>query len=385
MSKSISRDRPEQDPCCGSSTASASRSAGPPARGARSERAEPYTRGWIDSHAGPVPRLATVLTRRDRLGTCKVRWGIGRNRYTVRPGLYGIGNPKPDSPLLATANYKLSVDRLRESLAGIDAWVLVLDTRGINVWCAAGKGTFGTDELERRLVEARAGVVVSHRKLILPQLGAPGVRAHEITKRTGFHVVYGPVRAEDLPEFLRSGLTATEEMRRVRFNLADRLTQVPVELTTGLKPLLLAIAAVAVLSPVVGRTLAPGRIGALALAHVSWMLVAYLAASVLSLALLPWLPGRPFSLKGLWIGLPLSVLCWIFFRASPALGVSAWGAAGWMILLPAITSFIAMNFTGSTPFTSLSGVKYEMRRAVPLQIFGAVVALALWITGAIVG
>ena len=79
----------------------------------------------------------------------KVRWGIGRMNYRVDPGLYSLGNPDALSPVLVSANYKMSFDRLRESLPGRNAWILVLDTDGVNVWCAAGKGTFGTEELTR--------------------------------------------------------------------------------------------------------------------------------------------------------------------------------------------------------------------------------------------
>lgn len=68
--------------------------------------------------------------------------------YTIDPGLYALGNPDESSPVLVTANYKLTFDRLRQSLPKLDAWVLVLDTKGINVWCAAGKGTFGTGEVK---------------------------------------------------------------------------------------------------------------------------------------------------------------------------------------------------------------------------------------------
>jgi len=310
-----------------------------------------------------------------------MRWGLGRDRYAVLPGLYGVGDPKPDSPVLVTANYKLSLDRLRSRLDGIDAWVMVLDTRGINVWCAAGKGTFGTQELERRIRETDLASVVSHRKLILPQLGAPGVSAHEITKRTGFRVLYGPVRAEDVPTYLHAGFQATEEMRRVRFDLKDRLNQVAVELTQGLKPLLLVLAAVVLLAAWASRPFSAGRTAEVALAYGFWVVAAYVAASILTPVLLPWLPGRAFSLKGFWIGLGLALLCGLFFRGFPSLQASGWATAGWMLLLPAVSSFIAMDFTGSTPFTSLSGVQYEMRRAVPLQILGTAAALALWITG----
>ena len=98
------------------------------------------------------------------------RLGINRGKHRVNPGLYALGNPTADSPVFVTANYALSFDVLRSSLYGIDCFILVLDTKGINVWCAAGKGTFGTEELAYRIEVTSLNQVVKHRKLILPQL-----------------------------------------------------------------------------------------------------------------------------------------------------------------------------------------------------------------------
>ena len=77
--------------------------------------------------------------------------------YKVDPGLYALGAPDADSPVLVSANFKMSFDLLREALPGRNAWILVLDTDGINVWCAAGKGTFGTEELAGMDRSERAG------------------------------------------------------------------------------------------------------------------------------------------------------------------------------------------------------------------------------------
>ena len=107
-------------------------------------------------------------------------------RYRVDPGLYAVGAPDAASPVFVSANYGLSFNVLRRALAGITGWILVLDTKGINVWCAAGKGTFGTAELIHRIQATRLDTVVTHRNLIVPQLGAPGVSAHEVGKATGF-------------------------------------------------------------------------------------------------------------------------------------------------------------------------------------------------------
>src|SRR5512136_512923 len=179
------------------------------------------------------------LTASDRWDHVLARIGVKRGEHRVEPGLYALGNPTKDSPVFVTANYSLSFDALRSSLVGIDGYILVLDTKGINVWCAAGKGTFGTDEIVNRVFATQLKDVVTHRKLILPQLGAPGVAAHEVKKRTGFWVEYGPVRAADIPEYLKTH-KATQAMRNVRFNLGDRLVLVPVELTHTVLPMLAA-------------------------------------------------------------------------------------------------------------------------------------------------
>ncbi|MDR1487859.1 MAG: acetyl-CoA synthase subunit gamma, partial [Deltaproteobacteria bacterium] len=139
-----------------------------------------------------IETVSTHLTFKDRLGGLKVRLGIGRMRYTVSPGLYAVGAPDEKSPVLVSANYKLTFDALRKELSGANCRLLLLDTKGVNVWCAAGKKTFGTSELIHRIEAVKLPEVVAHRKLIVPQLGAPGVSAHEITRRTGFSVIYGP-------------------------------------------------------------------------------------------------------------------------------------------------------------------------------------------------
>ena len=163
------------------------------------------------THKGrQIHQVSTELTWTDRLGSWKARWGFGRMKYMVEPGIYAVGNPDSDSSVFVSANYKMSFDCLRSQLSGQNGWILVLDTKGINVWCAAGKGTFGTDELVDRIKTVKLAEIVDHRTLVVPQLGATGVSAHEVKQQSGFRVVYGPVRAEDLPAFLDAGMKATD-------------------------------------------------------------------------------------------------------------------------------------------------------------------------------
>jgi len=326
-------------------------------------RQELAGRSWvaefIPTPTGDIPVVSTRLTLSDRLSAFKVRWGVGRMSYTIPPGLYAVDRPGPHSPVLVTSNYKLTFDSLRRRLTGQALWILVLDTRGINVWCAAGKGTFGTEEVINRMAAVGLREIVSHRKVILPQLGAPGVAAHEVQKRSGFRVVYGPVRAEDIPAFLAAGLKASSDMRRVRFRFQDRLKLVSMEFVGSLKYLLAIAAVLALVGLLAYRRLA------------AWDFLPYLGAVIIGSslvpALLPWIPGRPFSLKG-----ALAGLAWtLFLIAGGRLG---WlPAVGWklavvyLLFLPVLSAFLAMGFTGSSTFTSLSGVVKEMKTAVPLM------------------
>jgi hypothetical protein len=320
----------------------------------------------VDVNANPAeaPYLTSRLSWRDKLGFIRVRLGIARMHYSVPPGLYRIGNPDENSPVLVTANYKMSVDLLRKELAGANAWILVLNTYGINVWCAAGKGTFGTDELVKQIENAGLNSVVAHREIILPQLGAPGVAAHEVRKRTGFSVVYGPVYARDLPAFLVGG--KQPEMRCVRFGLMDRTVLIPMELIPALKWAPVIVGLILLMRFAEGSGT---KIGILQ------DIISYFGAvamgTVVFQVLLPWIPGRSFVWKGWLLGAiwALSLVFWL----RPLL----WIAVSNLLVLPMITAYLALNFTGSTTFTSLSGVQKEIRLATPVMIASAGLGITL--------
>lgn len=339
-----------------------------------------WIQGQVATPAGLVPRIDTSLTLRDRLGSWKARWDIGRMNYRVAPGLYAVGQPTPQSPVFVTANYKMSFDRLRSCLAGVDGWVLVLQTQGINVWCAAGKGTFGTDEIVRRIEQTRLGQVVAHRKLIVPQLGAVGVAAHEVKERSGFGVIYGPVRAADVPAFLAAGHRATPAMRRVEFPLWERVVLAPVELMHAAVLVLAGAAALFLLAGLANDGFAWERVAALGVGAALLFLLVSVASIVLTAALLPWLPGRAFAVKGFWLGLAFLAPVLLLAGGHPAFLGGRLSAVAWSFLIPALASFLAMNFTGATTFTSLSGVRLETRLALPLQAACACIGGVIWLT-----
>ncbi|KAF0220442.1 MAG: acetyl-CoA decarbonylase/synthase complex subunit [Geobacteraceae bacterium] len=313
-----------------------------------------------------MPQVATKLHFADRLGAWKARWGIGRMTYLVPAGLYAIGTPTPDDPVVVTANYKMSYDLVRQALAGRNVWLLVLETFGINVWCAAGKGTFGTDELARRIEATGLAQVVSHRRLLLPILGAPGVAAHEVQRRTGFGVSYATIRANDLPAFLDNSMVATPAMRELTFTFRERLVLVPVEMVGALQPTVVVGAVLFLLAALTAGVSAG-----------FWVLAAYfgavLAGVVVAPLLLPWLPGPSFAIKGALVGLVWSACCYLFANGA---GWHVTTTVALFLALPAVSAFYTLNFTGCTTFSSRSGVKKELRLAIP-AMGGAIAVSAL--------
>jgi hypothetical protein len=358
-----------QSSCCGAPVV-------PPAE--YSYGAAEYVTGTVETPVGIVPRVSCTLVRRDRVGTWRVRWGFGRDDYRVKPGVYAVGTPGAGAPVLVTANYKLTFDALRSSLQELDAWLLVIDTHGINVWCAAGKGTFCADEVARVVQESRLSEIVDHRRLILPQLSAPGVAAHKVKEACGFRVTFGPVRAADVPAFLAAGMKADAEMRRATFDVRERAVVVPEVLAVAWdRRMLLAYGGILAVSAIGndGVSLRRGlRDGALVIGA-AWL--ALLAGGAVTPLALPWLPGRAFSLKGAVAGGVLAAATTATFgrRLSPAARLAL--LAG----VTAASSYIAMDFTGSSTITSPSGVELEMRKALPLQGAGAALAVGAWLAG----
>ncbi len=338
-----------------------------------------FVSGSIDTPAGKAPVVSSRLILRDHWGSFKARWGVGRMDYAIDPGLYALGKPDSKSPVLVSANYKMSFDRLRQALPGRDAWILVLDTDGINVWCAAGKGTFGTDELVRRIEAARLKDVVSHRDLVVPQLAGPGVAAHLVKKLSGFTVHWGPINATDIPAYLDAGYKADSRMRRKTFTFAERIVLVPIELVHALKPALIAAPVLFLLGGLGG----PAGFWANALNYGLFAVLAFFSALIagtfLNAVLLPYLPGRAFSTKGFFVGFAVATAV-LAARGNLHSWPGLIEAFSWLLIVPAFTAYLAMNFTGCSTYTSLSGVKKEMRWALPLEAGMAACGMIGWIT-----
>ncbi len=141
----------------------------------------------------------------------------------TRTGVRAVGRPDRSSPVLLTGNYDLTVRRVRRALRGVDAWLVVADSHGVNVWCAASGGHLGTHQVVTALKIARLESRVVHRQVIVPQLAATGIEAKEVRRRTGWIVRFGPADAKDIPAYLAADHHKTEAMRLVRFGVRERL------------------------------------------------------------------------------------------------------------------------------------------------------------------
>ena len=338
----------------------------------------PFIDDFMDTPVGPVPRVKTDLDLKDQIGTIAVRWAINRKNYKIAPGLYAVGSPDQNAPVLVTANYKLTFDVLRRQIGTLDVWILVLDTRGINVWCAAGKDLFSTAEVIHRVQLNGLKNVVRHRQLILPQLAATGVSAQEVKKGSGFEVVWGPIRSNDIKSFLENSLKADDSMRRVTFNFMERMAVVPVELSHLLKPTLWMLVGIFLISGIDSNIFSLAAAWPRGLMATLAYAAGILAGAVIAPALLPWIPGRSFALKGAITGICCGI--GVILILHPKLLI--WDALAVMLCTATISSYLAMNFTGSTPFTSPSGVEKEMRKAIPLQALAGLTTVVAWIGSA---
>jgi SAM-dependent methyltransferase len=317
------------------------------------ERTEAYERGSLKLFVGrrmeqrPAPGVLSPDTLPrwiETLGKIYSYLTLAFKDVPMRTGLYKFGNPTKESPVLVTANYLLTFTSVKKHLQGLDCYLLVVDTRGINVWCSAGKGNFSAEEIYASLRATRAEDITETRKLILPKLSANGVRYRDVERLSGWKAVFGPVYARDIPEYMANGFAESERMKRVRFELADRLWVGP--------PFALFVAFWFLLPLLVFHSLYSPAIPAIAL-----------AAGLIFPAVFYILPTYQFFKKGLVLGLAGAAGAGLFLLAA---GVPAKDIVQWALIIVGVTIFVAMDFSGMSPVSNYSKIKEEYYVVLPL-------------------
>jgi NAD-dependent dihydropyrimidine dehydrogenase PreA subunit len=236
--------------------------------------------------------------------------------------------------VIVTGNYDLTVRRVLRALRGVDAWVVVAPSRGINVWCAASGGHLTTHQIVTALKTSGVAEHVGHRRAILPQLAATGIRAREVERRSGWQVKFGPVYAEDLPRYFALHEQKTDDMRHVRFGVAERIEMaIAWAVPTGLVIAMLG-----------------------ALVRSSWALPLAALAGFLALAVFLFYDRLPEPRRIL-VGAAAVVVA-VAATALASGGIAALGAAAGASAL--LTTVLTFDYSGSTPIEG--GSHFEERR-----------------------
>jgi ubiquinone/menaquinone biosynthesis C-methylase UbiE len=276
------------------------------------------------------------------------------------PGLYKIGQPDESSPILVTGNYELTVRRLVRAIEGsLDAWILVTDSNGINVWCAAGGGFFTAERIIDAVRTSGVDRFVKHRALILPQLCANGVDGWRIREETGWGVHWGPVYAMDIPAYLEAGRKKTDAVRWVNFPLNDRLEMLSV--TLGFYGLLILI-------PV-----------AIFWRDGFWaVMMALVGLGLFYAIMMPWLPGR----DGLEKSIPLTIIALLGMLIYTALldPVPPADVFNRVLGITALSVFTAAELQGMSPL-----MRGEQANWIPEALVGSVLLASYFLFPILVG
>jgi len=261
--------------------------------------------------------------------------------FPARTGLRTIGSPGRDAPVLLTCNFDLTVRRVSRALQGLDCYLLVADSRGINVWCASGGGKLTAHSVSSVVKTSRIAERVNHRMLILPQLSAPGIDVAQVEEETGWHCRFGPVYAQDIPAYLGANLRKTDSMHRVTFPLAARL-----EMAVMWAGLLSAIVVIPVV--IVNWHLLPGVLAML------WGFALFLFAVFPLVSRL--VPGPTGLAKVLLLGL-VGVAGVIAY----GLVLDDWSAGsivGWCLGIVSVALVLGFDLAGTSPLLAGESVAY---------------------------
>lgn len=316
---------------------------------------ESATSAETDAVTHDVPRLRHRTTLRSILvDLWALLFRILPPYPKVEPRLYRVGHPDQTSPVLATGNFDLTVRRVVRALDGkVDCWLLVADSGGINVWCAAGGGYFTADKVIAAVRASGVQNVVDHHALILPQLCANGVDGWRIREELGWGVHWGPVRAEDIPVYLEAGRRKTDETRWITFPVRDRLEMVLA--TLGFYGLL-------ILLPV-----------ALLWRSLFWpVAVSMVGLSLFYAVTVPWLPGR----DGLAKAVPLAgiALAGLYVYSSFFGHLPPRQLFNWTVGLTALAVFTGGELQGMSPL-----MRGEQANWAREAVIGVVLAAIYWL------
>ena len=124
---------------------------------------------------------------------------------TVTEGIYEIGNPDENSPVLVTTNFALTYFIVSGEIEGskVPTWLLVKDSEGLSVLTAWAAGKFAGDDVGMFVKKSGIMDKVKHQELVIPGYAAAIVGDIE-EELPGWNIMVGPREAAHIPGFLKS-------------------------------------------------------------------------------------------------------------------------------------------------------------------------------------
>jgi acetyl-CoA decarbonylase/synthase complex subunit gamma len=123
---------------------------------------------------------------------------------TVTEGIYEIGTPDENSPVLVTTNFSLTYFIVSGEIEGsrVPSWLLIMDTEGLSVMTAWAAGKFSGDVVGMFVKKCGIADKVAHKKIVIP--GYAAAISGEMEEELGdWEIMIGPRDASLLPKFLK--------------------------------------------------------------------------------------------------------------------------------------------------------------------------------------
>jgi len=158
---------------------------------------------------GIVKYASVIITPALSPASSKAALTLRQNIYTdpqkpiqMNPGLYRVGTPGRESPVLVTVNFSLTFFTLQGYLESsrVPCFMLIIDTEGLSVLTAVAAGKFSETLVRDSLKKFTVENEVSHKILIIPGYAAP--LSGRIEEATGWKVMVGPRDAAEIGEYL---------------------------------------------------------------------------------------------------------------------------------------------------------------------------------------
>jgi acetyl-CoA decarbonylase/synthase complex subunit gamma len=123
---------------------------------------------------------------------------------TVTQGIYEIGGPDENSPVLVTTNFSLTYFIVSGEIEGsrVPSWLLIMDTEGLSVMTAWAAGKFAGDAVGMFVKKSGIADKIAHKKIVIP--GYSASISGELEEELGdWEIMIGPRDASQLPKFLK--------------------------------------------------------------------------------------------------------------------------------------------------------------------------------------